>query len=106
MNWADPRGRRSPSIRRKLVQIITTTSVVALGLAAGAFFAETWYSGRRSASEDLGATMAVIAENSVAAVAFDDPGAATEASAAPTSSRSSPRLCSSPILSFTCMFIS
>ncbi len=78
MTWADPRGSRSPSIRAKLIQIITATSVVALGLAAGAFFAETWYLGRQAASEDLAATMAVIAENSVAAVAFDDPGAATE----------------------------
>ncbi len=78
MNWTEPSRRRPPSIRGKLIQIITLTSVVALSLAAAAFFAQTWYFGREAASEDLSATTTVIAENSVAAVAFDDPEAASE----------------------------
>ena len=73
------RALRDLSIRTKLTCITMLTSIVALVLACGAFLGYELVTFRSSMSRDLAILGDVIANNSTAALTFDDPTAAREA---------------------------
>ncbi|MCC6651263.1 MAG: response regulator [Candidatus Eisenbacteria bacterium] len=67
------------SIQHKLTLMAVLTSVVALVLACGAFLGYDLYAFRGGMSRDLSILGDVIANNSTAALTFDDAGAARDA---------------------------
>ena len=73
------RALRDLSIRTKLTFITMLTSIVALVLACSAFLGYELVTFRTSMSRDLAILGDVIANNSTAALTFDDPAAAREA---------------------------
>jgi len=73
---------RDLSIRRKLTTIIMLTSGVAILLACAAFVLYDLVTFRRAMTRDLETVAEIIGQNSTAALAFDDPNAATQVLAA------------------------
>lgn len=71
-------GTRGTSIKRKLTVVIMSTTVVVLFLASTSFVAYELITFRRAMVRDYTVLAQVSAENSAAALAFDDAGAATE----------------------------
>jgi signal transduction histidine kinase/CheY-like chemotaxis protein len=69
---------RDLPIRRKLTLIVMLTSGIALLLASVGFLAWDLYRFRADALQDLAAQADIIAENTVAALAFEDPDTARE----------------------------
>lgn len=69
---------QSTSITRKLTVVMMLTTVVVLLLAATSFVVYELITFRRAMVRDYTVLAQVSAENSAAALAFDDPGAATE----------------------------
>lgn len=73
---------RDLPIRRKLMTMILGTSGVVLFLTCAAFLAYEVYSFRRSSVQQLSTLGRIVADNSTAALAFDNPDDATEILAA------------------------
>ncbi|MGD0920158.1 MAG: PAS domain S-box protein [Terriglobia bacterium] len=71
-------GYRDLSIRRKLTTIIMLTSGVAILLACAAFVLYDLVTFRRAMTRDLSTVAEIIGQNSTAALAFNDPKAATQ----------------------------
>jgi signal transduction histidine kinase len=69
---------RDLPIRRKLTTVITATSATALILASGMLLAWDIVRSRADLRDDLQTLTTIIADNSTAALSFDDPAAATE----------------------------
>jgi signal transduction histidine kinase/CheY-like chemotaxis protein len=69
---------RDLPIRRKLIVIGVATSSCALLLISIVFLITTFFMVRRSVHSDLIAQAAIVADNSTAALSFEDPFAATE----------------------------
>ena len=69
---------RDVPIRQKLILITMTTVAASLLVSAVVFYIWDYRAFRQYAAQDLGTTAAVIADNLKAAVAFGDPGAASE----------------------------
>lgn len=65
-------------IRRKLSLAFTLTSLVVLVLASGAFFLYEYGAFRRELVESIGTTARITADNSTAAVAFNDTASAAQ----------------------------
>ena len=65
-------------IRWKLIFIIVTTSALALGSATVAFAVFDWISVKEAMVRRIEVVAGVVADNSVSALAFDDPKAAAE----------------------------
>ena len=65
-------------IRWKLISIIVATSALALGSATVAFAAFDWISAKEAMVRRIEVVAGVVADNSVSALAFDDPTAAAE----------------------------
>jgi len=65
-------------IRKKLLRVILFTSCVVLLVTSSAFFAYEFYTFRRSTVQQLSTLGEIIASNSTAPLAFDDPDAAAE----------------------------
>ncbi|MGA2593861.1 MAG: response regulator [Bryobacteraceae bacterium] len=76
------RAFRDVSIKRKLIGIIMLTSTVALLLACSTFLAYELITYRETATRRLSTVAQIIAENSTAALAFDDRRSAGETLAA------------------------
>ena len=72
-----PLARNLP-IRLKLMLISMATSISVLVLAASAFSVYDHFRAQRSLVHDISALARLIADRSTAALAFDDPGLATE----------------------------
>jgi signal transduction histidine kinase len=73
---------RDMPIRRKLTLIILLTSVTAMLLLRGTFFVYEFFTFRQSTERQLSTLGEITAENSTAALAFDNPGDAKELLAA------------------------
>ena len=69
---------RDLPIRRKLTAVITATSAVALVLASGMLLAWDVVRFRADLREDLETLTTIIADNTTAALEFNDPAAAAE----------------------------
>ncbi|MGC9949246.1 MAG: response regulator [Bryobacteraceae bacterium] len=76
------RSFRDISIKRKLIGIIMATSTVALTLACSTFLAYELVTYRKTATQQLATLARIVAENSTAALAFDDRRSANEMLAA------------------------
>ena len=76
------RSFRDIPIKQKLMVITMATTTVALLLAAIGIVAFDAFLFRQSLTRDLSALSRIIADNSTAALAFNDPRAATETLAA------------------------
>src|SRR5580704_8150482 len=70
---------RDTPIRQKLVIIVMVTTATALGLAGLGVVAFDSYFFRRSLERDLSSLAQMTADNTTAALAFNDPRTATEA---------------------------
>ncbi len=75
-------GYRDLPIRHKLTTIIMLTSGVAILLACAAFVLYDLAAFRRAMTRDLSTVAEIIGQNSTAALAFNDPNAATQVLAA------------------------
>lgn len=69
---------RDMPIQKKLLRIIFLISAVVLLVTCVTFFIYEWYTFRKTTTEKLSTIGKIIALNSTAALAFDDPGAAKE----------------------------
>jgi signal transduction histidine kinase len=72
------RGGSRLRIRGKLIAIVMAATVAALLLAGGVLLAAEWLRGRRELLQDLEALASIVADQTSAAVAFEDPESAAE----------------------------
>ena len=65
-------------IRGKLIAIVMAATVTALLLAGAVLLAAEWLRGRDELQQDLAALASIVADQTSAAVAFEDPESADE----------------------------